>query len=150
MSRPLDHRDHRFKVIEGLLASGHDQAVSVAVVIAISAWPTDMWQRVLTCLAPVLNQDSTQQVTAALFGSHPIMLHPMDPGTKVRDSTKPDYTVRFLSQRSDQNADFEDALQIFVNSVMAQVPKLFSAGGNMWGEPYASPVAPSPRHPGGV
>jgi hypothetical protein len=82
-----------------------------------------------------------------MLGSHPIMMHPMDPGTKARDSTKPTYIVRFLSQRSDQNADFEAALQIFVDSVMAQVPKLYPDDGpNMWGEPYAS--APSPRVPG--
>ena len=40
----------------------------------------------------------------------------------------------------------KEALQIFVNSVMAQVPKLYPDDGpNMWGEPYVS--VPSSRVP---
>ena len=46
------------------------------------------------------------------------MLHPMDPSTKTRDLAKPVYSVRLLSQRSDQNVDFEDGLEAFVVSIV--------------------------------
>jgi hypothetical protein len=62
--------------------------------------------------------DQHQQVTAALLCQHPIMLHPMDPSTKTHDLAKPVYSVRLLSQRSDQNVDFEDGLEAFVVSIV--------------------------------
>jgi hypothetical protein len=62
--------------------------------------------------------DQHQQVTAALLCQHPIMLHPMAPGTKTRDLATPVYSVRLLSQRSDQNVDFEDGLEAFVVSIV--------------------------------
>jgi len=38
MPRPIDLRDHRFKVTKGLLATGHDPATTVAMVTASTAW----------------------------------------------------------------------------------------------------------------
>lgn len=142
----MDLRAHQYKVIEGLLASGHDQAISVALVTACGAWPTDAFTRIFTCLAAAIKQPTTQKVTAALLGQFPVMLHPIDPSTKARDPGQPAYTVRFLSQRSDQNADFEDALSALVADMVAQLPRNFPAGAGMWGEPYAA--SPAPQSPG--
>ena len=142
----MDLRAHQYKVIEGLLDSSHDLAISVALVTASGAWPTDAYTRIFTCLAAATKQSTTQKVTAVLLGQFPVMLHPIDPATKARDPTQPAYPARFLSQRSDQNADFEDALSALVAEMVAQLPRNFPASAGMWGEPYAA--SPAPQSPG--
>ena len=143
---PTDLRTYQFKVIEGLLASGHDQAISVALVTATTAWPTDVFSRIYTSLAKAIGQSTTQKVTAALMNQFPVMLRPLDPSTKARALDQPPYPCRFLSQRSDQNADFEAALESLVADMVSQVPGSYPAGPNLWGEPFAT--APEPKTPG--
>jgi hypothetical protein len=142
----MDLRAYQYKVIEGLLASGHDQAISVALVTSTGAWPTDVFSRIFTSLAKAVRQTTTQKVTAALMGQFPVMLRPLDPSTKARALDQPPYACRFLSQRSDQNADFEAALESLVADMVAQVPLSFPAGPTLWGESYAT--APEPKTPG--
>ena len=103
---PLDLRAYQYKVTEGLLASGHDQVISVALVTSTGACPTDVFSRIFTSLAKAVRQTTTQKVTAALMGQFLVMLRPLDPSTKARALDQPSYACRFLSQRSDQNADF--------------------------------------------
>ena len=142
----MDLRADQDKVIETLLAQGHDLAISVALVISTGTWSTDAFSRVFTSLAADVKQTGTQKVTAVLMGPYPVMLHPLDASTKARALDQPTYTCRFLSQCSDQNADFEASLESLVADMVAQVPLRFPASPTMWGEPY--PTAPELKTPG--
>jgi hypothetical protein len=53
------------------------------------------------------------------MGQFPVMLRPLDPSTKTLTLDQSSYTCRFLSQRSDQNADFEAALESLVTDMVA-------------------------------
>ena len=57
---PMDVRAHEFKTIEDLVSSGHEVTLSVAIVVVTGAYPTDLYTRVLTCLARAVKVDSTQ------------------------------------------------------------------------------------------
>ena len=140
---PMDVRAHEFKTIEDLVSSGHEVTLSVAIVVVTGAYPTDLYTRVLTCLARAVRVDSTQQLRAARLLQYPVMLHPIDPETKARDPGQPAYTCRFLNRCS--SADFEAALESFVATIVAQHPALFPSGPSMWGEYHRS--APLPHVP---
>jgi hypothetical protein len=147
----MDLRAYHYKVVEGLLASGHDQAISVSLVTATTAWTTDVFSRIYTSLAKSMGQPTTQKVTAALLSQFPVLLRPLDPLTKSRALDQPTYPCRFLSQRSDQNADFEAALEILVADMVDQVPGYFPVGPNLWGEPFATaPETKNSGHSGGI
>jgi hypothetical protein len=105
-----------------------------------------VFSRIFTSLAKAVRQTTTQKVTAALMGQFPVMLCPLDPSTKARALDQPSYACRFLSQRSDQNADFEAALESLVAEMVAQVPLSFPVGPTLWGESYAT--VPETKTPG--
>jgi hypothetical protein len=143
---PMDLRTYQYKVIEGLLVSGHDQVISVALVTSTGTWPTDVFSSIFTSLVKTVRQTTTQKVTDTLMGQFPVILCPLDPSTKARGLHQPPYTCRFLSQCSDQNADFEAALESLVADMVAPVPLNFPAGPDLWGESYTT--TPEPKTPG--
>ena len=88
---PMDVRAYEVKTIEDLVVSGHELTLSVVIVVVTGAHPTDLYARVLTCLAKTVKVDSTQKLRAAQLLMYPVMLHPIDPETKARDPSQPTY-----------------------------------------------------------
>jgi hypothetical protein len=80
------------------------------------------------------------EVMKTVLVTKEVQLHPWDGGGH-RDKTKPTYSFRLLQTQSD-HIDYDVGKEMWVDSLVSQVQKLYPADGTQWGEAH-SLVQPS-------
>ncbi len=75
-----------------------------------------------------------------------VILYPLDPTTRKRDTVQPPYTFRLLEDRPD-HTDYDDGMEMWVTNLTVQFEAIYPMEPNQWGEvhPLAPPTAPGTK-----
>jgi hypothetical protein len=73
----------------------------------------------MAVVAGVFGQRETDVKTAQV-ATKKVMLHPLDPTTRVRDATQSPYTFLLLQARPDHD-DYDEGMEMWVAKLVAQV-----------------------------
>lgn len=121
----VDVSARRLSEMIELVMTGCDPSIVVAAVEAGGGWPLDRHRRLIAATAGIFDQKE-MEVKAAQVVTKKVMLHPLAPTTRKRDTAQPPNTFRLLQARP-EHADYDEALEMLEIKKTTKTTTMISA-----------------------
>jgi hypothetical protein len=112
-----------------LVMGVHDPIIVVTTIEAVGGWPHDRHRRLI---GGIFDQKE-MEVKVAQLVTKQVMLYPLDPTTRKRDTTQSTYTFRLIVTRP-EHEDYDEEMEVSVAKLTVQIESMYPPGAKQWDE----------------